>query len=53
MEESWTSNDPIIKLMTTNYSIWKSRIEDFLCCYDYEDTFLSDECKLEKIYLDG
>ena len=43
MEESSSSNNTMIKLMTTNYSIWKSRMEDLFCCLDYEDTLLGDE----------
>ena len=45
MEESSSSNNTMIKLTATNYSIWKSRMEDLLCCLDYEDTLLGDEGK--------
>ena len=45
MEESSSSNNTMIKLTATNYSIWKSRMEDLLCCLDYEDTILGDEGK--------
>ena len=45
MEESISSNNTMIKLTATNYSIWKSQMEDLLCCLDYEDTLLGDEGK--------
>ena len=38
MAESYSG--PIIKLITTNYSLWKSTIEDLL---DYNDLYDSSE----------
>ena len=45
MEEMNNSTNTMIKLTATNYSIWKSQIEDLLCCLDYEDTLLGDAGK--------
>ena len=45
MEEMNNSVNTMIKLTATDYLIWKSRMEDLLCCLDYEDTLLGDAGK--------
>lgn len=44
MKESSGANT-VMSLTTLNYSIWKSRIEDMLWCYDLEDTILGDSAE--------
>ena len=43
MAETYSS--PIIKLTTTNYSLWKSMIEDILNCKDIYDPIEGDNIK--------
>ena len=43
MAETYSS--PMIKLTTTNYSLWKSMIEDLLNCKDLYDLIEGDNIK--------
>ena len=43
MAESYSG--PMIKLTTTNYSLWKSMIEDLLNCKDLYDLIKEDNAK--------
>ena len=43
MAETYSS--PMIKLTTTNYSLWKSMIEDLLNCKDLYDPIEGDNIK--------
>ena len=43
MAESYSG--PMIKLTTTNYSLWKSMIEDLLDCKDLYDPIEGDNAK--------
>ena len=43
MEESYSG--PMIKLTTTNYSLWKSMMEDLLNCKDLYDPIEGDNVK--------
>ena len=38
-------SSPIIKLITTNYSLWKSTIKDLLNCNDLYDSSEGDNAK--------
>ena len=40
-----TYSSPMIKLTTTNYSLWKSMIEDLLNCKDLYDPIEGDNIK--------
>ena len=43
MVESYSC--PMIKLTTTNYSLWKSMMEDLLNCKDLYDSIEGDNAK--------
>ena len=43
MAESYS--DPMIKLTTTNYLLWKSMMEDLLNCKDLYDSIEGDNAK--------
>ena len=43
MDESYLS--PMIKLIATNYSLWKSMMEDILNCKDLYDPIEGDNVK--------
>ena len=43
MAKSYSS--PMVKLTTTNYSLWKSMIEDLLNCKDLYDPIEGDNAK--------
>ena len=43
MTEIYSS--PMIKLITTNYSLWKPMMEDFLNCKDLYDPIEGDNAK--------
>ena len=47
MAESYSS--PMIKLIVTNYSLWKSMMEDLLNCKDLYDPIEGDNAKSRDI----
>ena len=44
-----SSSDPMIKLTTTNYSLWKSMLEDLLNCKDLYDPIEGDNARSSDI----
>ena len=47
MAESYSG--PMIKLIATNYSLWKSMIEDLLNCKDLYDPIEKDKAKPDEM----